>query len=149
MYGGSGVLPNLLDERVPIPLEQELHDALAVFLDREHLGRGASGAEREPVSLSKFSRRPREDPPPTGIELLQKEKLGPPSSASHSLESGRKDSGFVQHQEIPGHEECRQVAEDAVTDGSVGSEMQEARAIPLGGRRLRDELGRKLVVEVG
>ena len=66
------------------------------------------------------------------------------------VEARGKDAGVVEDEEIAGGEELREFGEEMVGEGAgVAREREHARGAACGGRMLRDELGRKIVVEVG
>src|SRR6266850_810341 len=61
-----------------------------------------------------------------------------------------KDSGIVQHQAVARPQKLRQVAEHAILPAPfVAMEHQHARSRAVLKRRLRDQLRRKFIIEVG
>ena len=58
-------------------------------------------------------------------------------------------AGVVEHQQVAGAQQPFQVGEAAVMELAGAVQVQQPAARALGGGRLRDELGRQLVVEVG
>jgi hypothetical protein len=64
-------------------------------------------------------------------------------------EAGRDDPGVVENEEITRAKPAPQLGETVELAGSAPSvQDQQARSIPLGGRTLSDELGRKVEIEV-
>ncbi len=71
-------------------------------------------------------------------------------TSSCGVEARRKDARIVEDKEVARREELRQLGKEMVGVGSRRArECEHPRCATRGGRMLRDELGWKIVVEVG
>ncbi len=87
---------------------------------------------------------------PLRLDGLDQEQLNASAAARlTSAQPGRNDPRIVEHQQIIGAQELRQVAHGPVLErAAVAREHHQARSVALGERLLRDERLGQLVVEV-
>ena len=71
-------------------------------------------------------------------------------AGASGVEARGKDARVVEDEEIAGREELREIGEELVGEDAGGArEREHAGCAARGGRVLRDELGREVVVEFG
>ncbi len=70
--------------------------------------------------------------------------------SARGVEPRREDARVVEDEEVAGCEELRELGEEMVGEcAGIAREREHAAGSACGRRMLRDELGRKIVVEVG
>jgi hypothetical protein len=137
-------------DRLQVPLVQELHGALSELSDSGDASPQLTASEMQHRSEPKSSRRPRQNLPAVGGFGPYQQELHDRPRFGAATELGREDARVVHHEQILGAQEIGELLESVVTDPSrLDPELEEPREISPFQGLLGDELGRKLVVEVG
>src|SRR5262249_35096952 len=89
-------------------------------------------------------------PGTVAVERSDEEHLQSSAGGTSCAQARRDDLRVVQHQQVAGTQQPRQVDDVRMAEGSgLAVELEETRRRPLRRRLLRDQLGRQRVVEVG
>ena len=95
-------------------------------------------------------RRPRKRLPQIAVKTLQQEHLRRAAPRSSHVQPGREDACVVDHDEGSRHEELRESAKALMPYFTARSvEHEQPRVFPSLEGRLRDQLGRQLVIKLG
>ena len=123
--------------------------AIELALASEHFG-VAAGIQRDAAAglrrLARAHLRPRLVPGQQAFD----EDLDAPAAGLRAVQAGRDHARVVEDQQVAGLQQVRQVADAGIAQGrGRGRHHQQAARGALGQGRLRDQLGRQVVMEVG
>jgi hypothetical protein len=131
--------------------------ALALGLDGGVQRAGQAGAvgvvpERQPVTLGELLSRAHESGPDGGRQPLVQGGLDTDhalATPANAVEPGRDHPGVVEHQDVAGAQQARQVADMQITQRLTRFDQQQACGFPGGSRPERDALLGKFEIEIG